>query len=495
MCPAGERGKEFLQNLGYDFFYCGGKGTCGKCKGKVWKGDAGKLSKAEQELLTEKEKTENIRLLCQIEAVTDLELCLMEKETDSTEEKQFFKGESGEKEQREKRTGAAFDIGTTTVAGALFDLDTGRRIMEMTAWNPQGCFGADLISRMQYCLEQADGMEKMQQKIVGCMNEMLRGFEEKTGRKVNSVTAAGNSAMTHFLLGERVDTLARVPFRPSFTERQERDGKECGLSVKEGAKLLTLPLLEGQVGGDITAALLSVDIFSRESGTLLVDIGTNGEVAFLWGGNLYICSTAAGPALEGAGISCGMRAQEGAIEKVWLMGGKVYTKVIGGTVARGICGSALIDAIAVLLDLGKIREDGYLPEGNFSLYQGDECIEITQEDVRQFQMVKGAVRAGIETVVHAAGAGMEDIARIYIAGAFGSNLQRQNAVRTGLLPEIPSKKIVAVGNASLKGAGLVLCSEEARRYAERIRGAVILVNLAETMEFQEAYIGRMGFGL
>jgi uncharacterized 2Fe-2S/4Fe-4S cluster protein (DUF4445 family) len=236
-----------------------------------------------------------------------------------------------------------------------------------------------------------------------------------------------------------------------------------------------------------------------------VDIGTNGEIAYLFDGTIYVCSTAAGPALEGAGISCGMRAQRGAIEKVWLMGGEIYTKVIGNTVAQGICGSALIDAVAVLLDLGKLETNGYLENGSvrlskeavFSEEDGNlgesKYVQITQEDIRQYQMVKAAIRAGIETVVHAAGKTMGDISELYIAGAFGSNIRKQNAIRTGLLPDLAVEKIKVIGNASLAGASMVLCNKEAGAYAERIREHAILVNLAEKKEFQEAYIKAMDF--
>lgn len=507
ICPAGENGRDFLQSTG-GYFYCGGKGTCGKCKVRVLEGEAGKLSKAEEEMLTEREKAENVRLLCQIKAVTDLKLYMQAEEMDITENrfsgrKEVWHDTGNEDTEERKRFGAAFDIGTTTVAGKLFDLDEKRPIQEIMAWNPQGGFGADVISRMQYCLEQPNGMKHMQKKITGCMNEMLRYFEEKVKTGICVVTAAGNSAMTHFLLGRRVDTLAKVPFQPLFTEGQEIDGKDCGLCVKDDVKLYTLPLLRGQVGGDITAALLSIDIFSRESGTLLADIGTNGEIAFFWNGKIYICSTAAGPALEGAGISCGMRAQTGAIEKVWLMGGEIYTKVIGNVTARGICGSALIDVIAVLLDLGKVHSDGYLENGSFVLYRRENqnsnteeeniCVKITQEDIRQYQMVKGAVRAGIETVVHAAGATEKDISQVYIAGSFGSNIRKQNAIKTGLLPDIALGKVTTVGNASLKGASMVLLFEETKQYAERIKDSTVLVNLAEKREFQEMYIKQMNF--
>lgn len=499
LCPKGRNARGFLQEMGYRFFYCGGKGSCGKCKGKVLAGDAGAYSEEETKLLTEKERQDGVRLLCQIHAMTDLKLAVyMDISKEKPEIQRLDKMEGGERKEDDNRTGhygVAFDLGTTTLAAALFDWRK-RKLLEISAWNPQGVFGADVISRMQYCLH-GDGAVTMQRKLLEGMNlmlsELLQALREQTGEEVSvdTVVAAGNSAMTHFLLGEDVAGLAKTPFCPAFLKGQERNAAALGLCVPEHTNLFTLPLLGGQVGGDITAALLSVDIFSQEEGTLLVDIGTNGEIAFFRNGKLYVCSAAAGPALEGAGISCGMRAQAGAVEKVWLTGGEVYTKVLGNAKPSGICGSGLIDAAAVLLELGKLHSDGYLEGGAFALCSGS--IRIIQEDIRQFQMVKAAIRAGITAVVRAAGADVSEISQIYIAGAFGSSLRKQNAVRTGLLPEVPSGKIYAVGNASLKGAGLVLCSKERRQQAEDIRNAVVLTELAGSEDFRREYLCQMNF--
>lgn len=500
LCPKGRNVREFLQEMGCRFFYCGGKGSCGKCKGRVLAGDAGAYSEEEKKLLTEKERQDGIRLLCQIHALTDLNLAVCLDAPKEKQEMQRLDGMEGEgRKENDSKTGhygVAFDLGTTTLAAALFDWKKKRKLLEISAWNPQGVFGADVISRMQYCLH-GDGAVQMQGKLLEGMNlmlsELLSALREQSGEEISidTVVAAGNSAMTHFLLGEDVASLAKTPFRPAFLKGQERNAAALGLCVPEHTKLFTLPLLGGQVGGDITAALLSVDIFSQEEGTLLVDIGTNGEIAFFRNGKLYVCSAAAGPALEGAGISCGMRAQAGAVEKVWLTGGEVYTKVLGNAKPLGICGSGLIDAVAVLLELGKLHADGYLEDGEFSLCSGS--VRITQEDIRQFQMVKAAIHAGITAVVRAAGAELSEISQIYIAGAFGSSLRKQNAVRTGLLPDVPSGRIQAVGNASLKGAGLVLCSGEKRRQAELIRDAVVLTELAGSEDFQKEYLLQMGF--
>ena len=488
-CPKGADVKECLRENSLLFFDCGGRGTCGKCRGRVLKGDAGKLTKEEETLLTEKEKAENVRLFCQIRAVTDLELSVEREKPVFVSEYPEQKGSCG---CQERRLGLALDMGTTTLAGLLVDLETGRALAEGTVWNPQGCYGADIISRMQYCL-QPGGTERMQKKLIEGLRELLDCLTGQTGEIVR-ITAAGNSAMTHFLLGRKTDTLAYAPFQPEFFDSQSVDAEKLGIPVPKGTELLTLPLLQGQIGGDITGALLSVDIFEKGEGTLLFDLGTNGEIAFYWKGKIYVCSTAAGPALEGAGISCGMRAQAGAIESVWLTGGNIFTKVIGNRKAEGICGSALIDAVSVLLDLGKIHPDGYLEGERFFLSGTEESggVFLTQEDIRQYQLVKAAIRAGMEAVVHAADAEQKDISGIYIAGAFGNSLRKRNAVRTGLLPDL-NVEITAVGNASLKGAALVMVSENARKYVKKIQDSAVLVPLAEAEEFKEAYIREMGF--
>lgn len=535
ICPQGEIVKDFLQKKGYGIFDCGGRGTCGKCKAQVLEGNAGELTEIEKKMLTSKELSEQIRLLCQIQAVTDVKLsikCIEKKEEgiSFSAKMPVMDNQKQEKKQKEisvaESFGVAFDIGTTTVVGRLFDLTTKQMIKEMTAWNPQQCFGADVITRMQYCLKsngKFNGRKEMQRQIADCLDKMLQFFMEVESRtdnqkekerkvekeleikkeselekeiRINKIVVAGNSAMTHFFLEQNIDSLAKAPFCPLFTKGQERKGRECHLKNAENAAVFTLPLLEGQIGGDITAGLLSIDIFSKPDNTMFVDIGTNGEIAFFRNAKIYLCSTAAGPALEGVGISCGMRASLGAIERVWLSGGEVYTKVIGNTMAQGICGSALIDAIAVFLDLGKIEKSGYLDSGSIILTKperGDFNISITQEDIRQYQMVKGAIRAGMEVLMNTANAKLKEIEHIYIAGSFGSNIRKQNAIKTGLLPNISSEKITMIGNASLQGASMVLLSEKSKQYAETIREKIVFVNLAEKKEFQELYIKYLDF--
>jgi len=479
-----------VQNLDKEnnwFFVCGGHGICGKCKCRVQKGDAGALSAQEKRLLTKKEKAAGIRLACQLKNVEKLKLEMLR-------EQDAYPSEISDYKRRETTVcaeiseyGAAFDIGTTTVAGRFFHLKTGQFIMELLAWNPQGRFGADVISRMQFALDTEEGAKKLQDAVLFCLEDMVSKFKEKTGYDLSYAVAAGNPAMTYLLLKESVKSLARKPFCPVWVEGQL---KMLSFSQGQDLPFYTMPLLQGQVGGDITAGLLSLDIFSRESGALLADIGTNGELAFWWRDKLYICSTAAGPALEGAGISCGMRAEPGAIEKIWLTGGRIYTKTIAGLPPAGICGSALVDAVAVLLDTGKLKKDGYLEGGEWYLASG---VSITQEDIRQYQLVKAAICAGILTLLRAAGAEMIDIREIFVAGAFGSSLRKHNIIRTGLFPSIAPEKLTPIGNASLKGAGFVLLDNRKKEYAEKIREKTVYINLAEEPLFREEYLRQMSF--
>jgi len=391
--------------------------------------------------------------------------------------------------------GAAFDIGTTTVVARLYDLQERRQLMELSDRNPQRNYGADIIGRMQFALKKKENAAFLQEKILQCMAQMLEIFRQKTGVPVSFITAAGNSAMTHLLLSEPVETLAKKPFLPAFKEGQYRewhqDKEHIILKKRERNMpfLYTLPLLEGQIGGDTSAALLASDRYSMGNGTLLLDLGTNGEIVFYWNSRLYACSTAAGPALEGAGISCGMRAEPGAIASVWLNGGEIYVKTVGNTEPKGICGTGLIDAAAVLLDIGKLHKDGYLEDGRLIFPESDICL--TQDDIHAFLMAKAAIRAGISAVLGCAGAKSKDIQYILAAGAFGSHLNIQNAIRIGLFPEAGTVKFL--GNAALDGAGMVLLDQKKKEEIKRFREKLVYVNLAEDPVFREEYIRQMMF--
>jgi uncharacterized 2Fe-2S/4Fe-4S cluster protein (DUF4445 family) len=354
------------------------------------------------------------------------------------------------------------------------------------------------------------------------MNEIIGSLVIKQGIRRNEIyeaTIVGNTTMSHIVLGVEPGQLAMAPFAPVFTMAVEQPACMLGLDINPFANVHLLPNIAGHVGSDITGVLLATRITGLEGLNLALDIGTNGEIILSREGTVLVCSTAAGPAFEGAEIYQGMRAAEGAIEGVSIREGSVGLSVIGGEKPRGICGSGLIDAVAELLDAGIVDPTGRLADckaaldrkvhaslverlrrgknGNeFVLAFGGEDSEdvvLTQKDIRQVQLAKGAVLGGITSLLKAVGAGYEDIDRIIIAGAFGSYIKRESALRIGLLPAVHPGKVHTAGNAAGAGASMVLMSLEERRKAQVLAKKAVHLELAGLSDFQTEFINSMNF--
>lgn len=393
---------------------CGGNGSCGKCTvlvDGVW-----------------------VRA-CQYRVEKDISVTLAKKETPQVE-----RSEAGETE----RICAAFDIGTTTLVGALM---AHGKTFTASALNPQVSFGADVISRIQYAGKH--GVESLHSAVVQCAQDLLDALcreAEIAPEEIETIALVGNSCMQQLFLGMDADNLASPPFDVKIRKTAVFDGKTFFPSCKN-AKIITPGDIAGFVGGDLLAGIVASKILETRETALLVDIGTNGEMALCHKGRLVTCATAAGPALEGANISCGMRAAPGAIHHVTERG----CTVLGGETARGICGSGLVDAVAALLKKGILNARGKFVTGEDSCHLRDG-ICLSQEDVRQVQSAKGAIAAGVELLCGHLGIGVEDIDRCILAGAFGSYLDADNACRMGLLPEQLRGKVVSAGNLALEGA-------------------------------------------
>lgn len=369
----------------------------------------------------------------------------------------------------------AFDIGTTSVVCFLLDGKTGAELAKSSMLNPQTAFGADVISRIQAALrgelEQEtkvirDGMTSLIRKVceIACIDPAQIGV----------VSVVGNPAMQQLFLGICPENLARLPFAPVLTEMREVPARDY-LPCLQNAVLLVVPDISGFVGADTVACMLATGLGQQEDWTLLVDIGTNGEMVLGNKDRMVACSTAAGPALEGANISCGMRGQVGAIDHVRLVKGNMECTVIGGGKAVGICGSGLIDVAAEALELGLINFRGRVQteDRNIPLTDG---IVLTQDDIRQLQLAKGAIAAGIQLMAAHLGIELNTIRRVYLAGAFGTFMDPVSACRIGLLPKALEGKTVAVGNAAGSGAKLLACDEN---------GAVTVAQLLEKTEYLE----------
>ncbi len=418
-----------------------------------------------------------------------------------------------------KGLGIAFDIGTTTVAGLLFDLRDGKLLRTTTKANPQSTYGGDVISRISYALEGEENLQHLQRLIVACLNSIM---EELLGEGVCSrIVIVGNTTMCHLLLGVSPEGLARAPFRSAYEGMQRRKGSDLGLVKGAECDVCILPGIAGHVGADMAAVYGYVRQLTNQSNLLILDIGTNGEMIVLGKSDLgeeraYTCSAAAGPALEGAAVYQGMRGTAGAIEKVYLEGEEIKIAVIGEGVPTGICGSGLVDALAVLLDCGIIDETGYLLTGAEAVEKGirkswtDRLTEwngqsafvlspegagvlLTAGDIRQLQMAKSAIRTGIETLLRHAGMKAEQLEAIYLAGAFGNYIRRESAVRIGLLPPVKSERIKLIGNGAGIGAGIALLSGQFRAGMEGYAGEIRHIELADEPDFQEQFIQFLNF--
>lgn len=422
--------------------------------------------------------------------------------------------------------GLAVDIGTTTVVGMLWDLNR-IKLMEVTArTNPQSIFGADVISRIQFCNEDESHLARIQEKIIQCMNEMIKEMALQSGIRTESIYEAvvvGNTTMSHLFLGVHPGSLARTPFAPVFCHCVDTPAKELSLLLNEEANVCFLPNIAGHVGADLSAVLLATGLKEKEGANIVIDIGTNGEILLEKDGEILACSTAAGPAFEGASITMGMRAADGAIEKVTVeenqKGEKsIRTKTIGNVSAEGICGSGLIDLISCLLQIGVIDKTGRMItkqealEGGLTpalanrIVEGEkgqafildykktgEPVFLTQQDIREVQLAKGAIYAGMKTMMKMLQIDEQELNHIYLAGAFGNYIDKKSALAIGLLPKVPEEKIQPIGNAAGTGACMALLSGTSRKMVKLLAREVKHVELSMNMDFQEEYLKAMNF--
>ena len=415
--------------------------------------------------------------------------------------------------------GMAFDIGTTTIMGSLHDLNSGKALAVGAATNPQNIYGADVISRITYASSDDRGLEKLQRKVMEALNEIVANLAGKAGiepHEIYEATAVGNTTMSHLFLGIDPTYLAPAPFIPVYRRPPAVEAAEIGLAINPGARVVVLPNIAGYVGSDTVGVMLAAGLEQRRDCCAVIDIGTNGELALAARGRILTCSTAAGPAFEGAQIKYGMRAADGAIEAVRIEDGEVILEVIGGAAPRGICGSGLIDAAAALLNAGVIEPSGRLvdPEttgeqlppqlksrlrrgkGGFEFVlteKGEKEILLTQPDLRELQLAKGAIHAGLQILLFEAGLAVEDLDEVLLAGAFGNYIRKESARSIGLLPGLALEKITSIGNAAGRGARMALVSKSERERAFALPGLVEHVELSARPDFQDAFVKALSF--
>lgn len=458
---------------------CGGHGICGKCAVRAT-GALSPMDSTEREALERSGHSpeEGWRLSCLCDATGDVTLYY---NTSKPALQGLLTGFSKEFSLCPPRMGngigMAVDIGTTTVAAYLLDLTDGRLLDSACRENPQKVHGADVISRVGYAL--SGGADALRTEMEICLDELARDMSARAGVAVpDTVVAVGNTAMLHLLTGTDPSPLAAAPFvlKRHFGEWEE--GRYYP------------PCISAYVGADMTAAILASDMCKQGKTSLLLDVGTNGEMALLHHGQLLCCSTAAGPAFEGAGISCGSLAIPGAVCAVRAYEGSLRCETIDNKPAVGLCGTGLIDAVAALLKLGALEESGFMEE---DAPLGDTGLTLTRADIRQVQLAKAAIRAGIDTLLCEAGVGYEDIDTVYLAGGFGSYLHPESCADIGMIPRELIGKLRVLGNAAGQGASLMLLSTEELAAAEEIAKSATTLELSSSMVFMEKYVDSMMF--
>ena len=454
---------------------CGGKGSCGKCRVKV---------KGQGEVIS-----------CRYHPVYDIDVLLPGNEeasilvaqTKYLEDLPFNIGTHHF--ETSSPCGVAVDIGTTSVVLYFLNLITGEIEKISSFLNPQKLYGADVISRISYCQENVTGLMELQKSLVDSINLELNGFKHERSlesENLERIVFVGNATMLHILLGEDPVSIALAPFKPRFTDKQERRGSQTGLRVNKDALIVTLPCISAYVGADILAGLTALRI--RKKNYLFLDIGTNGEIALIIDKKIYTCATAAGPAFEGANISCGMGAISGAISVY--NDPENYT-VIGNVKPVGICGSGIVDIVAYLIRAEIIDETGLLKE-TFSICP-EKGVQIIQQDIREIQLAKSAIYSGIKILMNKAGLSFDETDGLYLAGGFGNYISIQSAIAIGLLPVELKDKIYPVGNSAGIGALQYLKSDKFKSKSDTILGNTSYVELSDIEEFTLEFAMNMDF--
>ncbi len=420
--------------------------------------------------------------------------------------------------------GVAVDVGTTTVVASLHSLVDGHKAAVVSALNPQTQYGLDVLSRIQYAANGNPNLERLNELIVDCLNGLISDLCRQSGvdkRHIYRITVAANTVMLHLLLGVSPVSIGRAPYHPVFRQGQVLAAGDIGIKASHFAYIFCLPSISGFVGADIVAGIMAADLHGLDGTVLFLDLGTNGEIVLGREGKLLSCSTAAGPALEGMNISCGMRAADGAIEDVWMEGSFIKWRTIGDGPPLGLCGSGLLDLTAIMLESGLINAAGriaakekyirsnpnlHLAQGieelsgkrRYCLYRADLAksgreVYISQADIRQVQLAKSAIVAGIKVLMARFGLNENEISQVFVAGAFGAYLKPESLVRLGFFPDNWRDRITFVGNTSQAGAVMALLSGRCQSRMEDIAQNVEYIELESYPGFEKMFVDNMSF--
>ncbi len=402
--------------------------------------------------------------------------------------------------------GLAVDLGTTNAAAFLIDLESGKRLASLGIENPQVAWGADVISRINAAVKSEIAAEELRNAAVAAINALAHDLCHAVGAAVEDivdVVVCGNTAMHHLLLGLPVSQLGRAPFVAAVSSGADIKAREIGIHTCPGAYVHMAPNVGGFVGGDhVTALLATEDSWTGLGTSIVMDIGTNTEISLIHKGEFLTASAPSGPALEGGHISCGMRAAEGAIERVRLNeDGLIAVEVIGGKEAVGLCGSGVLDAVAALHKAGIMDDRGRIAAGHRDVteIEGKRVavlapgVFLTQDDIRAVQLAKAAIRTAVDMLLMQAGLAESDIERFIIAGAFGAYIDVDAGVATGLFPDLPRERFSQVGNAAGVGVRRMLASKKARSRAKELADGCRYVELSTLSAFQKSFLKHIGF--
>lgn len=483
---------------------CSGRKSCGKCKVLITKGNSKEFLPEEMSQLTEKERNDGVRLACCFTIKQDTCVIIL-----NHQDKKTIPDVSYIKQKIQKTSnhyGAAFDIGTTSVVAELWDLDAKTKIAQQSRQNPQSIYGADVISRIAYANQDEKSLNLLSQSIRKCCNNIIYDLSKEgaiNNIDISSMVIAGNTVMTRLFLNKSVERLARVPFYGISYEGEEKSASEIGIDIGSNGTVYIMPGIGGYVGSDTLGCILYENLAYSKGNHLMVDIGTNGEIVLAKDGKMTACSTAAGPAFEGASLHQGMRAVDGAISRVKIDKETIQVDYIGShkkeVVPIGICGSGVIEAVSELYENNRMDESGRLlgeaGDRNFlTLWSGtNSSVILTQKDIRELQLAKGAIYAGITMLLRELQITAENLDTIYLAGAFGSSLDLKKAITIGLLPDINTGQIQYIGNGALGGAVKILLSEVSKQEVDSISKTVNHLELALCNGFEEQYLEAVSF--
>ena len=510
---------------------CGGKGSCGKCRVKMVAGTSEGVAapdESEIKILGQSDLSEGVRLACRLKISGDIALEIPETSRLSAEVAQKGLPTLFDKlaDLKSPHTGLpdayglAVDLGTTTVAVYLCNLSTGTVTASTSARNPQTLFGDDVMSRISAIRLDPALLARQQKMAVKAIEWGITSLCRSTRidpEKINTMVVVGNSTMIHIFVGENPSSIGVFPYTPQFVEEKTLRAGSIGFRFNPNSQIRTLPLITGFIGADIVSAALVSELSHTEPGTMLVDVGTNGEIMYLGKNGLSATSCATGPAFEGAAISHGMHAVSGAIDAVNIdkNNGEAVCSIIQQNPAKpkkpaGLCGTGVISTVAELYKVGLILKDGAfnneadcpymrLNQDQLSEFivvpaentQDGRPVTFTQNDVRAIQLAKGALRTGIDLLCKEAG--MELPTKLLVAGAFGSFINKKDALRIGMFPRIPEENIDVVGNAAGAGAILALFDENILTRAKALTRATRVLDLSTHPDFQEIFINALAF--